>query len=248
MLNQFEFILENGPAKPKGADRSLIRSRSMLGKNKFDGSRRSRRQKKRMAATSHQMVYRNTVPPPPPVDLALIQLASDTGPRSQELLFTCRCMYSDYNACVWTRLIDTVMTSNAVHFSVSPLERCVNFDFFRDAEFSRLFYDSTFLSAALFTSSAINDLAISSQRQPSWETSWYLRQTLLTLHSKLERKDAHRADSTMLVVITLALLSAVFGDWAAARTHMAGLHRVVELCGGLKFLSQRSKLHYKIER
>jgi len=140
------------------------------------------------------------------------------------------------------------MTSNAAHFSISPLELCVDFDFVQNAEFGRLFYDSTFLSAALFTSSAINDLATSSRRQPSGETLFYLRRTLSTLHGKLDRKDAHRANSTILVIITLALLSIVFGDLEAASAHIAGLHRVVELCGGLKFLRQKAKLHYKIER
>jgi len=91
MPNQFEFILEDGPAKPKGAVRALIRSRSMLGKNKIDGSRRSIRQKKRVAATSNQVTSRVMIPRPPPVDLELVRLASDTGPRAQELLYKRTC-------------------------------------------------------------------------------------------------------------------------------------------------------------
>jgi hypothetical protein len=248
MPNQFEFIFEDGPVKPRGADRALIRSRSMLGKNKVDGSRRSIRQKKRMMAASNQLAYRNMIPRPPPVDLELVKLANNVGSRSQELLYKRRCTCPRLYLVQETTLICIVVTNNAAHFSISPLELCVDFDFIQDAEFDRLFHDSAFLRAALFTSSAINDLAISSRREPSRETSFYLRQTLLALHSKLDTRDAHRADSTILVVITLALLSIVFGDWVAASAHMAGLHRVVELCGGLKFLRQRAKLHHKIER
>lgn len=141
-----------------------------------------------------------------------------------------------------------MLTTNIAHFTISPLELCVDFDFTQTVEFGRLFFDTTFLSAALFTSSAVNDLAISSRRQISMESAFYLRQTLLTLNTKLNQRATVCADSTILVVVSLALLSAVFEDWAAAGAHMAGLYRVVELCGGLSFLRGRSKLYYKIER
>ena len=245
---QFNFVLEGGPAKPEGADRSLIRSRSMLGKNKRNGSRRSIREQKRIAAASEQMTDCPRVPAPPPVDLALARLASETGPRSRELLHTRMCTRPRLYCIRVVELKYTVMTSRAVHFSISPLELCVDFDFAYSHEFDRLFYDSSFLSAALFTSSAINDLAISSRRQPSRESACYLGQTLSILSTNLDLKDAHRADSTMIVIMALALLSVVFGDWTAVSVHLTGLHRIVELCGGLKFLRQRPKMHYKIER
>jgi hypothetical protein len=142
----------------------------------------------------------------------------------------------------------SVLTNDAAHFSISPLELCVDFDFTQGADFRRLFYDKSFLSAALFVSSTINDLTTPLKRQISQESTYYLRRTLLDLHTKLDRKDAPYHDSTLLVVISLALLSTVFDDWKATIVHMAGLHRVVELCGGLSFLRQRAKFHYKVER
>jgi hypothetical protein len=146
------------------------------------------------------------------------------------------------------KLICAVMTRNAVGFSMSPLELCVDFDIARAIEFEFLFSNSTFLNAVLFTSSAINDLSTPSRQEPSKESSFHLRRTLLALNSQLDEKEAHLMDSTLLVVITLALLAAVFGDWVAASAHIAGLHRIVDLCGGLTYLRSRSKLHYKIDR
>jgi hypothetical protein len=94
MSYQFEFVLEDGPAKPQGADRSLIRRRSMLGRNKRDGSRRSLREKKKLAAVSHQVMECAVIPPAPPIDLALARLASELGSRSQSLLHKCRCIFN----------------------------------------------------------------------------------------------------------------------------------------------------------
>ena len=140
------------------------------------------------------------------------------------------------------------MTSHAIHFNMSPLMHYVDFSLLQPEDFSRVSTNTTFLSAVLFSSSAIDDLMNPSLQQLSQESSLHLSRTLSALNAQLNAKDAHCIDSTILVAIMLAIIAVAFGDWRTAGTHIAGLRRVVKLCGGLAWLRKSAKLHYKIER
>jgi hypothetical protein len=130
----------------------------------------------------------------------------------------------------------------------SPLSYCVDFPSIETSCFEWLFRDSSFLNALLLTGSAMNDFGLCGRPQPGTKTYKYLHRTILLLNEKLGEQDAHTNDSTLYVVVTLALLGGVFGDWQAAIAHLAGLRRIVELRGGLKYLEQRPKLHFKLDR
>ena len=64
----------------------------------------------------------------------------------------------------------------------------------------------------------------------------------------MERSDVHEDEAVLFVVINLAILAAVYGDWEAAAAHFAGLRKIVQLRGGMGFLLTRPKLHFKLDR
>ena len=131
---------------------------------------------------------------------------------------------------------------------MSPLKNCVDFTDVETKCFEWLFYDASFLNALLLTGSVINDFSLHGLPQPGTKTYRYLHRTIVLLNEKLGERDAHSSDSTLYVVITLAVLGATFNDWRAARAHLAGLRKIIQLRGGLKYLEQRPKLHFKLDR
>lgn len=87
MRKQFAFVPTDHTGKPKIADRALIRSHAMQGKNKREGSRRSIREAKKAI----QQSVHPRLGPPPPTDLALMKLPEDVDNHSQQLLTKCEC-------------------------------------------------------------------------------------------------------------------------------------------------------------
>jgi hypothetical protein len=131
---------------------------------------------------------------------------------------------------------------------MAPLRDCVDFSAIETQSFEWLFYDASFLNALLLLGSTLNDFNLYNRPQPSIKTYRYLQKTILLLNDKLGKQDAHISDSTLYVVITLAMLGAVFGDWRAVSAHIAGLRKIVDLKGGMMYLEQRPKLHFKLDR
>lgn len=89
---QFEFVSAGNLGKPKSADRRLIRSRCMQGKNRREGSRRSKQKQRRAAATLTAPhialpVWDVEIPPPPPSDIKLVRLPGELDLDSEELLY-----------------------------------------------------------------------------------------------------------------------------------------------------------------
>jgi len=141
-----------------------------------------------------------------------------------------------------------VFSCKTLEHALSPLKDCVDFSATETKCFEWLFYDASFLNALLLLGSALNDFSLCDQPQPGIKTYKYLHRTIVLLNEKLSEHDAHTSDSVLYVVITLAMLGAVFGDWRAASAHIAGLHKIVQLRGGLRYLEERPKLHFKLDR
>lgn len=131
---------------------------------------------------------------------------------------------------------------------MSPLMLYVDFNLMGTNEFDRVFSDETFRKTLVFMSSVMNDIDDTTIKRPSKETAHHLQHTLTALNLQLDKSNAHSIASTILVVITLATVAAVFGDWDAVNVHMSGMQKITNLCGGLQFLRKNAKLHYKIER
>ncbi|KAK5700215.1 hypothetical protein LTR17_023124 [Elasticomyces elasticus] len=84
------------------------------------------------------------------------------------------------------------------------------------------------------------------KRPPSKTTLFHLEKTLGSLNHTLGTSWGRHSDAIIWIILTLAWLAAVFGDQAAAATHMAGLRRLVELRGGQEYLRQQPKQHFKV--
>ncbi|KAJ4360935.1 uncharacterized protein N0V89_001504 [Didymosphaeria variabile] len=242
----FEFVNVSDPASnPKPGKSHQIRSRCMQGKNKREDSRRSIREKKRLAkharerkvVTTTGMPFYTDSAPVLPVgtlisDLALVRFAGpDIDGEAKGILFK-------------------AFAYNVANQALSPLDRAVDFDCLESASFEWLFEDTAFLHSILSASYAVSDLLYPQwDGKPGRKTLIHLRKTLRLLQDKLSgNENVHQDESVLVVVINLALLSAVFGDWDAAAAHFKGLQKIVELRGNLQFLNSRPKLHFKLDR
>ncbi|KAK4565979.1 hypothetical protein LTR86_003828 [Recurvomyces mirabilis] len=125
-----------------------------------------------------------------------------------------------------------------------PIELCVDFKTVEGAYIPWLFTDQAFVSSVLFSSSAMYDFLRG--RQLTTATLYRLRQTIVLLNARLAWPESQCSDSTLYIVITLAMLAAMFGEKSAAAKHLAGLSRIVELRGGRQFLLRNTKKHYKL--
>jgi hypothetical protein len=70
-----------------------------------------------------------------------------------------------------------------------------------------------------------------------------LRERLL-----LEEEQAKFSDSTVLVVLTLAMIAHHIGEYKSAKHHLEGLRKIVNLRGGLDSFRHNSKLLIEILR
>lgn len=214
----------------------------MLGQNKRGSSRRTQREQRKaasnkadadIASKSDQARIKLRLPPPNTLisDLAQIQFAHPgIDAQDKGLLFK-------------------AFAYNFANQALTPLDRCIDFDCLESESFEWAFRDTAFLHSVLCTSYAIQDFT-----NPDWDgtpglkTSYHLREALVLLQAKMGRPDVHYDETVLLIVINLALLSAIYGDWWAAAAHCKGLHKIVQLRGNLAFLQQRPTLHFKLDR
>lgn len=213
----------------------------MLGQNKRGSSRRTQRERRKAAnkvdsdttSTAQQAPATAQLPPPNTLisDLAQYQFAHPgIDAQDKSHLFK-------------------AFAYNFANQSLSALDRCVDFDCLESASFEWAFRDTAFLHSVLCTSYAIQDFM-----KPDWDgnpgrkTLFHLREALSLLQAKMGQANVHQDESVLLVVINLALLSAIYGDWVAAAAHYKGLHRIVQLRGNLAFLQKRPLLHFKLDR
>lgn len=236
MSNQFEFVLTDPSISLKPGKSLLIRSRCMQGRNKREGSRRSKRQRQRetLASRPSSELPRDAPTPhgvPPSLGtFALVRFASTVNAEAQSLLFK-------------------AFAYNVSNQAFTPLDRCVNFDCIESASFQWLFSDAAFLHSTLSASYAVNELVMPTwDGQPGRNVVSHLRETLVLLARKMETINVHEDEAVLYVVINLAILAAVYGDWEAAAAHFAGLYKIVQLRGGMDFLRSRSKLYFKLDR
>jgi hypothetical protein len=237
----FEFVVIDPTSNLKPGKSLQIRSRCMRGQNKRGNSRRTQRDEKRAAKEDSQAITlpeprkpaAKWMPPPDTLisDLALVQFAQPGIDREGKALL--------FKAFAY----------NFANQALSPLDRCVDFDCLESTSFEWAFSDGAFLHSVLCTSYAINDFM-----NPQWDgkpgrkTLLHLREALTLLQAKMSDKNVYQDESVLLVVMNLALLSAVYGDWPAAAAHYKGLHKIVELRGNFEFLQDRPKLHFKLDR
>ncbi|PSN67062.1 hypothetical protein BS50DRAFT_676703 [Corynespora cassiicola Philippines] len=226
---RFEFIVADKSGRANSADRALIRSHCMRGKNKRDGSRRSLRQQRTAAAgeqTDGQPIV--TMPPRAPSETELVPFEAKVSEESRRIFFRTFCC-------------------SPSNFAFSPLESCIDFGLAEMNAFELSLGDSAFLHALLLVSSALGDYALDKKELGSTARS-YLRETLNSLNDMLSSGNAHRRTSVIYIVMSLALLAALFDDRDAATAHISGMSQIIQLRGGHRYLHRIPKLHFKIDR
>lgn len=78
----------------------------------------------------------------------------------------------------------------------------------------------------------------------------HLAKALAVLRQRLAagNVDASTSDSTILVVIGLAMASGALGEFEAARAHLSGLHAIVTSRGGIAAFRANKQLQVKMFR
>lgn len=106
--------------------------------------------------------------------------------------------------------------------------------------------DAGFVHITLFTTCAIDDFAL--HQSPTPLTLQYLRKALSYVKAKISEHEGYKADTILIVVMTLAFMATMFEDLDAAGAHIEGLQQLVELRGGHNYLKDNPKTYFKIER
>ncbi|PSN65089.1 hypothetical protein BS50DRAFT_622392 [Corynespora cassiicola Philippines] len=225
MPDKFAFVLEDGSGRPSREDMTRVRSHSMRGRNVRIDSRRSKRrekqQKNRMAVAEEQVIVRA-----PASDLACVHFATTVDDRSRQILF---------------KILAISATSNLLY----PVERCI--DLHKVEDYVRwLSQDAGFVHITLFTTCAIDDFAL--HQQPTALTVQYLNKALSYVNKKLSETEGYKADTILIIVMTLAFVATMFQDLDAVSAHIGGLRQLVQLRGGRQYLISNPKTYFKIER
>lgn len=234
MASTFEFVPID-PSNLKPGNASLIRSITMRGKNKREGSRRSQEKKRR--EVNRKDVALDTVAQTPLLHWLSLRYIS-MGPLS--------CPDISHEA---QTLILNAALFHDVDPASTPLNCCIDFKSKHDVTLRWLFGEAIFLHAILGASYAIDDiLRPAANGQPRAKTTFYQRKTLALLRQKMDKENVYQDDDVLNVILQLAYFSAIFGDWNATAAHLGGMHKIILLRGGQDFLQTRSKLHFKLDR
>lgn len=99
-----------------------------------------------------------------------------------------------------------------------------------------LLTDSVYLHCTLFSVEAYLEACLQKTQGPL--AHFYFQKTIRLLQDRLDRPDDPQtiSDPTIMVVSVLGLTTEVTGDYMAAKKHMEGLRRMVDLRGGLEML------------
>jgi hypothetical protein len=74
------------------------------------------------------------------------------------------------------------------------------------------------------------------------------RKTLTLLNEQLSKPTNQLNDSTITVVVSLAVMSDAMGDFEALKAHIAGLRQMIRLRGGMNAFRNNAQLYIKIGR
>lgn len=105
--------------------------------------------------------------------------------------------------------------------------------------------DLAYLHSILFTTSFFYDTLAG---QKSESTKYHSYRTIQELNKQLADSETALSDSTTTVIMSMALISACFGDLESAHIHMEGLKRIIDLRGGMVSYKSRPLLQAKLYR
>ncbi|CAG9953625.1 unnamed protein product [Clonostachys rosea f. rosea IK726] len=212
----------------QAADRRLIRSHCMIGKNKRRTDPKSKLCKHSWGGENEKESQEPThvqSPIAPPSDLLLVKFVNDIDSQTRKLLF------------------EYFVESNSLLY---PQELGVDHEYSRSSWFVWLSYDLGFFQSVLLSASAMVDYKT---RKPfSNATHQHLQKTIGLLNERLSDDILARSDATISIVLNLTRLADYSGDEEAKRTHISGLQRLVHLRGGLDAFRSNNKMWIKLSR
>lgn len=134
--------------------------------------------------------------------------------------------------------LEVTSTSKQMFF---PLVQCFDFKVIERSMFDPLTYDTGYLNAVIFGAQAYMDMFWGRSRKGS------LRQMLKTiqlLRTRLSISDGNTpiSDPTILIVLTLAHIAHLSGEYITAEQHLQGLHKIITLRGGIAAFQNNPKL------
>lgn len=129
---------------------------------------------------------------------------------------------------------------------IYPVEPCVAFEQEGFGGITWLSVDESFLYCVQFSIFAMEDFL--HRRSPVPDTLSHLQQAIALLNERLSLGDVSLQGSTVYNVALLALTAGLFDDHVAVRAHILGLHKMVQLLGGIRYLRDNPILQYKLSR
>jgi hypothetical protein len=106
--------------------------------------------------------------------------------------------------------------------------------------------DALYCHAVLWLTQAYFDWLAGSG--PSYIQIKHSHQTLVLLRQRLADGRLSTSDTTICVVVSMIMMTAFMGDYEAAKRHMIGLYKMVELRGGITAFTDHGLLQVKICR
>ncbi|KAM0722725.1 hypothetical protein Q7P37_002166 [Cladosporium fusiforme] len=249
MGTRFEFVISDPLSNPKpGRKSSQIRSRCMQGKNKREGSRRSKKEQRKLAQVKESEEQGALEQQQRPSEHNAWELTPVIRPS--RLLDHTR--FADPSLPAEAKgLLLRAVAYDITNTSLLPFDCCVDFESAKDPNksFEWLYTDTAFLHSMLTTSYAVHDF-----KMPGWsgspvasqQTVMHLHKTLSLLQTRMQNQYAYQEEPVLHSVLNLAMLAAGFGEWKPALAHLGGLQRIVQLRGDLDYLATRPNLHFKL--
>ncbi|KAI1461932.1 hypothetical protein F4805DRAFT_188175 [Annulohypoxylon moriforme] len=243
------FINSTGTKKPDPELRKLIRSHVMKGKNRG-----------RILRPNYQKSVELEVIVEPDRKTPKIDNEGSWGLVVPEYLPTIpRKVGSELSLTRFADKIDEPTVNTIIEFStiakkaLFPLESCINFGPKTRAWLEALTVDAAYLHAMAFSAQGYFDLRCG--RAPSNSTALtdpHVVKTLRLLRERLETVNhgdmMQFLSRTASIVLCLAFQAHMTGDFHAARHHIVGLRRIVDLAGGFEALRDNAKVVVEILR
>ncbi|TVY26283.1 hypothetical protein LHYA1_G005806 [Lachnellula hyalina] len=225
------FIVNSSIDKPDAKARQLIRSHVMRDKNRRKPPADASKLKSWINEESSQTsVALSDLYFPLPVHIGsgmpLTQLACDMPPYALDLVYK-----------FFTVLLQQMY----------PIELCLSFDLQHSVWIQYLALDPLYCHSLLWTTQTYFDWLNGSGVSPI--QIQHAHQTLVGLRERLTL-DAELAtsDATIVVVVSLIMMNAFVGDYKSARKHVRGLHKMVEMRGGVRAFGGNTQIQLKMCR
>ncbi|KAI9037492.1 uncharacterized protein KD926_000287 [Aspergillus affinis] len=229
------FIVTTSLGRPNKATRKLIRSHVMRGKN-------------RAKHVEAGVVYGSWINSSLPAKPAGILKAEETGLWIPQPRTLCR----DLETFTFADQIKPYMLDLIFKFftilkqSVYPIEFCLEFDPKASVWYKYLLSDAACHHSLLWTTQSYFDWIQGYSLSP--KALFHEAKTLELLQYRINDPASALNDTTIAVVVTLVMVSALVGHVSVVKKHMQGLNMIITLRGGMRELEKNAQLQIKVCR